>query len=184
MEEGDRWRRCSGCKKDIAFGADHYVCNVSTCNRRNTAFVFCSVSCWDGHLGIVRHRESWAVEARAPTRAEYERQQAAPQERPKRATTPSPPAEARRPAERSTVIVRKGGGSASSAPAAAPDDALPQDTLIVASKLKQYVKAKAGLNCSDRVLAPLSDAVRRLCDDAIRKATADERKTLLERDFE
>ncbi|MGY8806089.1 MAG: hypothetical protein ACKVK6_17870 [bacterium] len=52
------------------------------------------------------------------------------------------------------------------------------------SKLKAYVKAKSGLNTSDRVLRPLSDAVRRLCDEAIEEAIVSERKTLLDRDFE
>jgi hypothetical protein len=40
------------------------------------------------------------------------------------------------------------------------------------------------MNTSDGVLEPLSDAVRRLCDQAIRKAAAAERKTILARDFE
>ena len=52
------------------------------------------------------------------------------------------------------------------------------------SKLKAYVRARSGFNTSDRVVEPLSDAVRELCDRAIEKARADERKTVLERDFE
>ncbi len=187
MGEDQRWRRCSTCKKDIAFGADHYVCNVSTCNRRNSAFVFCTVSCWDGHLGIVRHRESWAVEAKAPTREEVERDQRAAGAPAKRAA-PKPKSVRSAPASSGRTILRRKADRSEAAPeeVRAPDssDELPRDTLIVASKLKQYVKAKAGINCSDRVLSPLSDAVRRLCDEAIEKALADERKTLLERDFD
>jgi hypothetical protein len=61
------WRKCSSCKKPIAFEAGYWACNVSTCNRSRTFFSFCSVSCWDAHLGIVRHRESWAEEKKAPS---------------------------------------------------------------------------------------------------------------------
>ena len=68
MSEGaiGRWRRCSACKNDIALGAVHWVCSVSTCNRKRTGLVFCTVDCWEVHLPTERHREAWAVEARAP----------------------------------------------------------------------------------------------------------------------
>lgn len=64
----DVWRKCSSCRKPLAFDAPYWACNVSTCNRSRTFLAFCSVSCWDAHLGIVRHRESWAEEKRSPTR--------------------------------------------------------------------------------------------------------------------
>ena len=60
---------------------------------------------------------------------------------------------------------------------------LPQDILIVASKLKDYVRAKAGLSTSQNVLDKLSDIVRRHVDAAIVKAMNDGRKTLMDRDF-
>ena len=63
----ERWRRCSACKNDIALGGVYWVCSVSTCNRKRTALVFCSVDCWEIHLPTERHREAWAVEARAPS---------------------------------------------------------------------------------------------------------------------
>lgn len=56
--------------------------------------------------------------------------------------------------------------------------------LIVASKLKAYVRARSGMNTSDRCVEPLSDAVRALTDRAIERARAEGRKTLLDRDFE
>ncbi len=62
------WLLCSACRKGIGFGAIHWVCSVSTCNRSRTRLVFCSVACWDSHLSTLRHREAWAVEERAPTR--------------------------------------------------------------------------------------------------------------------
>ena len=68
-------------------------------------------------------------------------------------------------------------------PNASADDDLPREVLIVASKLKKYVKARSGMNTSDRVLEPLSEIVRRACDAAIRRAGEDGRKTVLDRDF-
>ena len=56
------WRRCSSCKKEIAFGAPHWICSVSSCNRKGSSYVFCSVGCWDAHVPIMRHREAWAEE--------------------------------------------------------------------------------------------------------------------------
>jgi hypothetical protein len=174
-ENRDQWRPCSSCKIPIAFGADYYVCNVSTCNRANKGFVFCTVSCWDAHLGIVRHRESWAEDAVAPSRAEFERSQSGT---PKAAPARNPEVPAKRESRRIIPETRPTRRATSDENAD-----LPMDTLVVISKLKQYVKAKAGINCSDRVAGPLSDAVRRLCDEAIENALADERKTLLDRDF-
>src|SRR4029453_18507285 len=71
--EDDVWMLCSACRKPIRFGATHWVCSVSTCNRDRTRLVFCSVSCWDSHVATLRHRDAWAVEARAPGRGEAAR---------------------------------------------------------------------------------------------------------------
>lgn len=67
------WRKCSSCKKPISFLADYWACNVSTCNRPRTFFTFCCVSCWDAHLGLVRHRDSWAEEKKAPSEETWKR---------------------------------------------------------------------------------------------------------------
>lgn len=153
MSEGDgvRWRRCSACKKDIALGAVHWVCSVSTCNRKRTGLVFCSVDCWEIHLPTERHREAWAVEARAPK-------------------TPDPP-EGAPPG--------KSSGDAKSSTAKASSGA---DILVVASRLKDYVKSSSGFNTSDRVLPVLSKALRAICDEAIENARRAERQTVLDRD--
>ena len=146
------WRRCSACKNPIAAGATYWVCSVSTCNQTRTALAFCTVSCWDAHLPVARHREAWAEERTAPARSEAI--ESGKQRR----------------------LVRPGG----SAPPAAPGA---DDVLIVASRLKDYVRAKSGYNTSDRVLAPLSAIVRRIVDEAIRSAQREGRRTVLDRDI-
>ena len=57
MEERG-WRRCSACKKAIELGAEYWTCNVSTCNRKRTGLVFCSVTCWEVHLPVANHRDA------------------------------------------------------------------------------------------------------------------------------
>ena len=57
------------------------------------------------------------------------------------------------------------------------------DVLVVVSKLKAYVKARAGMNTSDQVSSVLSDHLRDLCRRAIRHAARDGRKTVMDRDF-
>ena len=70
-----------------------------------------------------------------------------------------------------------------SAPAGvALQDVADRDILIVISKLKKYIKDRSGMNCSDAIAEVLSDHVRALCDDSIRAAGRDDRKTVLERD--
>jgi len=162
------WRRCSACKEPIALGAHHYVCSVSTCNRKRTGLVFCSVSCWEVHLPVANHREAWAVEARAPATLETDPTQAvsrADEERPKavrRLVRPSP--------------------TPASPPSGTGRADAPREVLIIASRLKEFVRARSGFNTSDRVLEPLSDIVREVCEQAIRNAEGDGRKTVLERD--
>jgi len=57
-----------------------------------------------------------------------------------------------------------------------------RDILIVVSKMKKYIKDRSGMNTSDAIAEDLSEHVRAVCDDAIRAAAADGRKTVLERD--
>lgn len=150
---GGRWRRCSACKSDIGLGAVHWVCSVSTCNRKRTGLVFCSVDCWEIHLPTERHREAWAVEARAPK-------------------TPDPPEGDSRKSKKAPGEARPKAATASSE----------EDILVVASRLKAYVKSVSGFNTSDRVLPVLSTALRSICDEAIGNARRAERQTVLDRD--
>jgi len=242
----ETWLVCSACRSDIAFGSKYFQCSVSTCNRARMRLVFCSVSCWDSHVATLRHRDAWAEDKIAPTKAAWERELAesdaprpaaprpappAPAPRPspapsssspapspaasiERGRSPSPPAEPAGPLPpdslRSSIATpvaprpvpissgAPAASSTSSATAAAPprrivgesapaagvhlNDIVDNDILIVVSKLKKYIKERSGMNCSDAVAEVLSDHVRALCDDSIRAAGRDERKTVLDRD--
>lgn len=58
-----------------------------------------------------------------------------------------------------------------------------KEVLVVVSKLKKYVKDKAGLNTSASVAERLTDKIRALTDEAIENAQRDGRKTIMDRDF-
>jgi hypothetical protein len=155
--------RCSACKKEIGPAAMHWVCSVSTCNRPSTDYKFCSVACWDSHLGTLRHRDAWAVEVtpgsnegRAPDRVPEQRSAA-----PAAATSVAP---------------------SGASPAPIHLEAADREILIVVSKLKKYIRDRSGMNTSDSVAEALSDHVRALCDASIRTAAAEGRKTVLDRD--
>ena len=57
------------------------------------------------------------------------------------------------------------------------------EILVVASKLKSYIRDKSGMNTSAAVMPALSEKIRRLCDQAIEMAKQDGRKTVMDRDF-
>ena len=176
----ETWRTCSACKNPIPFHATHWVCSVSTCTRPRTGYVFCTVSCWDSHVADARHRDAWAVEARAPSKDAWQKELAASPPEP----APAKPAAPVQPAVRRVV-----GDAAASSPAPATasasiglNDIVDREILIVVSKMKKYIKDRSGMNCGDAVVEVLSDHVRAICDESIRAAARDERKTVLERD--
>lgn len=158
MSELNQWRRCSACKKPISLGAVYQVCSVSTCNRERTGLAFCSVECWEVHLPGANHREAWAVEKRAPASHMAEKPRSG-----------GDAGAGRR------VLVRS--------QAAASEPKLPEEVLIISSRLKEYIRARSGYNTSDRLLEPLSDIVRRVCDEAIKNAQREGRMTVLDRDL-
>lgn len=57
------------------------------------------------------------------------------------------------------------------------------DVLVVASKVKKFVREKSGMNTSAEVLEGLSQKVEQICIEAIEKARADGRKTVKARDL-
>lgn len=210
----DAWKKCTECRTDIAFGATYYQCSVSTCNRARMPLVFCSVVCWDSHLSSVRHRDAGAIEAKAPSKAQWEKELAElPPEKPAPALTsdkPPPPrvsqqtpmagtgvvaavtrrADETRPnmippmpaQEAPRRVITPAPTPAASSDGPALSDVVDKDVLIVVSKLKKYIKDRSGFNTSDQIVDVLGDHVRAICDEAIRAAARDERKTVLERD--
>ncbi len=57
------------------------------------------------------------------------------------------------------------------------------DVLVIASKVKKYIKDKAEMNTSASTIEVLSNAVAKLCDQAIENARSDGRKTVKDRDI-
>lgn len=155
MTDTTYWRKCGSCKKEIRFNTVYQACNVSTCRK----MVFCSVDCWNLHNPVMNHKSSWAEENRSPRQENYRAEEDS--NAPKRILVNN------RPAELSTI----GEGSE-------------EDILIVASKLKQYVKDKYDMNTSANVMEALSYIVRRQTDKAVARAKSEGRKTLMDRDFE
>jgi histone H3/H4 len=181
--DNSQWRLCSTCKKPLTFGQLYYACSVSTCNRNRTFLSFCSVNCWDAHVPVLRHREAWAEEKRAPSREQWEKQQA--QEREQQITSQSAAQPVRRVVQTSHLDQEsERENMQENMQENMNDTQLPNDILIIASKLKTYIKARSGMNTSESVIRALSDKVRQLTDEAIRKAAQEGRKTVMDRDFE
>ncbi len=171
MTEADYWRKCSTCKSPIPHQHVYWVCNVSTCSQRSTAFVFCSVDCWDAHVPTMRHKDAWAEERQSPAAGAdggARNERSAP--RKKRVEMRAKTRE--RPQESETA----GGQKVSFEPRP------PDEILVVASKIKAYIRARSGLNTSAGLMDALSEKVRRICDQAIRTAVQNERKTVMDRD--
>lgn len=56
------------------------------------------------------------------------------------------------------------------------------EALVVASKVKKYIKDQGGMNTASSTIEKLTNEVQRLCDQAISKARNDGRKTVMDRD--
>jgi hypothetical protein len=188
LADDGTWKHCNICKAPMAFGAEYFVCSVSTCNRKRTGLLFCSLACFEAHLPTARHRDAWAERERAPSRAEWQAALAA-----EAAEAGSAPA-AGDPGPRARPEPSRGGGAepparrvvearAATAPAAPAADADTSEVLVVVSKVKKFVRDWSGMNTSDGAMAVLSDHLRELCREATRQAGLDGRRTVLDRDF-
>jgi hypothetical protein len=161
----DGWRKCSSCKKPIAFGAKYYICSVSTCNGQRTGYVFCTVHCFERHLPAARHKDAGAVEKVAPKTGA--------------ALPPAQEGSARSP----TRVFANTPGS-NPAPPSGFAGPISREVLVIASRLKDFVHARSEFNTSGSVMDVLSDHLRVICDRAIDNARSDGRKTIMDRDFD
>lgn len=154
--DSNTWKKCSVCKKPIAFGGKYYVCSVSTCNSERTGYVFCSMQCFETHLPGARHRDAGAIEKKAPMTAAAEA--------PRRiiVNSPSAPASSGAPAMKSPME---------------------NEVLVVVSKMKQYIKDVSDMNTAEDVNRIISQMIRVHLDRAIENARSDGRKTVMARDF-
>ena len=103
------------------------------------------------------HKSAWAEEMRSPKKENFIADQEA--------------------APRRIIVAHKPAMGAVS-------DEVNEDILIVASKLKAYIKDKHDMKTSSNVMEILSHQVRRLTDRAVEKARAEGRKTVMDRDYE
>jgi hypothetical protein len=117
--------------------------------------VYCSVNCWDLHNPIMNHKSSWAEEKRSPAK-------------------PDAVSEASEGTRRVIVTPKQIISEVSDS----------TEVLIVASKLKQYIKDKYDMNTAASVMDALSNNVRRMTDKAADKARSEGRKTIMDRDFD
>jgi len=57
------------------------------------------------------------------------------------------------------------------------------DVMVVASKVKAFIKANGGMNTSGSAMAALTEVVEKACNDAMENARGQGRKTVMDRDF-
>jgi histone H3/H4 len=150
------WKACSSCKKPIPVGGEYYTCSVSTCNRVRDTKVFCTVECWDAHVPVMGHRSAWANEQVAPTSLT--------------APAPAPTAERAAPGRRRVAHADTGQRAR-------------EEILVVASRLKDFIRAESDFKTSADVLEVLSDHLRYLALEGIERAREDGRRTVKARDI-
>jgi histone H3/H4 len=160
----------------------YWTCNVSTCNRKRTGLVFCSVECWDAHVPLYNHRESWAIETRSPKTKEADEEGKSSV---KPVSTDAGTRSAKSLSEREKFILGLDDpdGEVNEREEVMTEGNAEKEILVVASKLKNYIRGKSGMNTSAAVIDVLSDKVRELCDQAVEAAKRDGRKTVMDRDF-
>ncbi len=183
------WKSCSSCKKEIGFSKMYYVCSVSTCKHPRKGFSFCSVPCWDAHLGFANHRESWAEEQMSPSLEGYLRE------------LDNSPEEPSRPPMRKIIGREIVGPSTSTSPHASnlsigsadselgkdykkTSNNIETDTLIVVSKVKQLISNQSGFNTSQCCVDALTKKVIEESLKAIANAEKAGRKTVMGRDVD
>jgi histone H3/H4 len=156
------WKRCSSCKKDIGFSSRYYLCSVSTCRHPRTGMRFCSVPCWDAHLGFANHRGgAWAEEVTSPSLEAYLRE-----------TEPRAPT--KKVVDAPSKSIPSTGGTVKEREI---------DTLVVVSKVKKLIVDESGFSTSQCCIDALTERVVQECRKAIEHARAAGRKTVMGRDI-
>lgn len=178
------WKKCSSCKKELPFSTMYYVCSVSTCRHKRKGFQFCSVPCWDAHLGFMNHREAWAEERTSPSKDQYEASLDTGAS--SKTTERQPMRKVVQPAS------SQGNQSQSSSPQSSASQSTPAelkasqiktDTLVVVSKVKNLIKEQSGFSTSQCCVDALTRKVVAECLKGIEYAKKAERKTVMGRDI-
>ena len=154
--EQDYWRKCVTCKSPIALGAKYYKCSVSSCDKKSAPTQFCKFECWSVHNEVYRHRNAAAEEETAP-----------------RTPDPLP-----KPVSKLAGATKSSGGPSPTV----KEGKIKTDTLVVVSKVKKYIQDRADMNTSADTMDALTRVVTQVCDQAIKNAIADGRKTVMGRD--
>lgn len=139
------------------------------------------MTCFEAHLPGARHRDAGAIEKIAPKTAEAAAALSggATAEGGSSGAAAGPASSAGGPRR----IIPAQQPSVATYASTSGQSAIPHDILIVASKLKDYIRARSEMNTSASVMDILSDIVRIECDRAIDNARREGRKTVLDRDF-
>lgn len=179
------WKKCSSCKKDIGYSTKYYLCSVSTCRHSRKGFTFCSPSCWSEHLGFANHREAWAEDYVSPAKGQsvggnvVAKQAQISNNIPATAVTSALPATPRK------IVVGQGSIRDREDEAkrlSAETNQITTDTLVVVSKVKQFIRDESDFNTSQCCIDALTQKVIKECLKAIEEANNAGRKTVMGRD--
>ncbi len=168
------WKKCSSCKKEIPFESIYQICSVSTCQHKRKGFQFCSVQCWDSHLGFANHREAWALEKKSPTKSEFRSFS--------ETESLSSSSSSTRAAKRTIIDNLNNTSPTSPNSQAKKASSIKTDTLVVVSKVKKLIKDQSGFNTSQCCIDALTKKVIEEVLKAIEESRKLERKTVMGRD--
>jgi histone H3/H4 len=166
------WKKCSSCKSELGFGSLYHVCSVSTCQHKRKGYQFCSVSCWDAHLGYANHKQASCLERTSPLQSEYERTL----QKDRSNTSSTHTKQVREPVRR--IISERNSPSPQTRA-----HKISTDTLVVVSKIKALIREQSGFNTSQCCIEALTNKVVEECLKGIESATEAERKTVMGRDI-
>ena len=169
------WKKCSSCKNPIGHQQKHFVCSVSTCNGLRTGYVFCSVPCFERHLPGARHRDAAAVEAISPGSSMTHSSASVNSDSTKSTSAATQTSAAVTTAPKRIIPTTNQPSTFRASE--------PQEVLVIASRLKEYIQKKSDFNTSASVMDVISHHIRIISERAIDNARAEGRRTVMDRDF-